>query len=445
MDSGVEALYDVGVSYIEESSDGSNPQQTQAVCKVLLSFLQKQIPLENAIRESQRIIGSSSAIERINEIISLPEEPMPSISPQTPQQVENSSQNRQKSRQWTQSEDQRLLSGIYKFGLESWNPIANFVGNGRTRSQCSQRWTRGLNPKISKSAWNAEEEAKLIQLVHQLGDKSWTKIASEIGNRSDVQCRYRYQQLRKERNNQLSPPIYDQKSKKSNVGLGGLHPLSVSDVDPQSMMQSSIPSSAQLSATMSLNSQAFQQIIQQASQQQKNDNSLSHMQNFTNSMQNLLMPQNMQQSQIMQMMQMIPPPPPPQQQPSAHKKNVPQSQQLPQPHMYQQMLPRQGKIKKQRSSKNSKGVASSKPAPSSQMQQTNQPIVTPIPSQVPVASPVPSQLPIAPPQPIQPQYSHELTEAKANHETFSNADFDFYSSDVSVTFPIPNAVWFSEV
>jgi hypothetical protein len=58
-----------------------------------------------------------------------------------------------------------------------------------------QRWSRGLNPSISKSPWSAEEDAKLLTLVTKLGTKSWTRIASDLGKRCDVQCRYRFKQL----------------------------------------------------------------------------------------------------------------------------------------------------------------------------------------------------------------------------------------------------------
>jgi hypothetical protein len=49
-----------------------------------------------------------------------------------------------------------------------------------------------IDPKIDKSNWSEEEEQKLIRLVSEHGDKSWTRIAAEMGSRSDVQCRFRY-------------------------------------------------------------------------------------------------------------------------------------------------------------------------------------------------------------------------------------------------------------
>lgn len=104
---------------------------------------------------------------------------------------------RKKSRQWTSEEDQRLIDAMNSKGSDSWSQIAKIVGNGRTQAQCSQRWHRVLDPKISKLNWSKEEEEKLINLVGSFGTKAWTKIASKMGNRSDVQCRFRYKFLLK--------------------------------------------------------------------------------------------------------------------------------------------------------------------------------------------------------------------------------------------------------
>lgn len=105
---------------------------------------------------------------------------------------------RRKTRTWTGYEDQRLVAGIFRFGFDSWIRVANFVGGGRTRAQCAQRWTRGLNPKICKKGWSPEEDQQLLNYVRVYGNKSWAKIANLLGNRSDVQCRYHYLQLTNE-------------------------------------------------------------------------------------------------------------------------------------------------------------------------------------------------------------------------------------------------------
>ena len=104
-------------------------------------------------------------------------------------------EGRRKCHSWTHEEDIRLANAVNKYGTDNWTVIASQVGNGRTRAQCSQRWLRGLNPTISKVSWTQDEDQILIDTVRKLGAKSWAKIAAVLGNRCDVQCRYRYKQL----------------------------------------------------------------------------------------------------------------------------------------------------------------------------------------------------------------------------------------------------------
>lgn len=104
-----------------------------------------------------------------------------------------------KTRPWSLKEDNRLLGAIMRYGLDNWSKVSKFVGNNRTRGQCSQRWSRGLNPSISRFEWSPQEDSTLLNYVQIHGNKKWSKISSLIGNRSDVQCRYRYKQLIKKR------------------------------------------------------------------------------------------------------------------------------------------------------------------------------------------------------------------------------------------------------
>ncbi|OHS98645.1 Myb-like DNA-binding domain containing protein [Tritrichomonas foetus] len=111
---------------------------------------------------------------------------------------------RKKSKSWTRNEDDRLLAGILRWGTENnWNEIAIFVGNNRTRAQCMQRWSRGLHPHISRLQWTEEEDRKLKENVRLFGEKSWKHISVLHGNRSDIQCRYRYNQLKEIENRRL--------------------------------------------------------------------------------------------------------------------------------------------------------------------------------------------------------------------------------------------------
>jgi hypothetical protein len=48
-----------------------------------------------------------------------------------------------------------------------------------------------------KATWTAEQDEQLLMLVALYGEKCWTRVAMGIGNRCDVQCRYRYNVLKK--------------------------------------------------------------------------------------------------------------------------------------------------------------------------------------------------------------------------------------------------------
>jgi hypothetical protein len=137
---------------------------------------------------------SESPLCHLARIRSLPETSLP-IHPSRSNDRSSRLLLRQRSQPWTTIEDDRLLCAIARFGFENWRSVAAFVGAGRTRSQCSQRWIRGLDPRIQKTTWNPEDESRLCTLVDMYGMKNWAKIASIIGTRSDVQCRYRYLQM----------------------------------------------------------------------------------------------------------------------------------------------------------------------------------------------------------------------------------------------------------
>ncbi|KAK8890574.1 hypothetical protein M9Y10_035351 [Tritrichomonas musculus] len=196
MSNSIRALVNVAMTFFPPNIANSNSDASITLQRAIEQFLQNHITYDQTCAISQKIAGTSQPIERLNKILDTSPEPIP-----VPDELRNRGfhENRRKTRAWSQYEDQRLLAGIYRNGIENWTSISKFVGNARTRSQCSQRWYRGLDPSICKEPWTKEEEQKLLDLIQANGDKSWTKIASKMGNRSDVQCRYKYRQLQKER------------------------------------------------------------------------------------------------------------------------------------------------------------------------------------------------------------------------------------------------------
>jgi hypothetical protein len=179
--------------YVCELKNDTPSSGRQAAREVLCRLLKERISAEEALMLVQQHLGTDQPVRKVLAILAVSPEPIPA-SDEGPAEL---CASRHKARNWTEYEDQRLIAGIRKHGLDSWNLVSAFVGNGRTRSQCSQRWNRGLNPSIYKGPWTDREEAELVRLVGRYGEKSWKRISSEIGNRSDVQCRYHFQQMQK--------------------------------------------------------------------------------------------------------------------------------------------------------------------------------------------------------------------------------------------------------
>lgn len=190
----IKAIIDLMISHFQGCISSKSHQALDSVAVALQSYLTEKMSFNDLSQTVFNLVGNCRPLEHLKAVVDTGPDPIP-----CPDDIATSEGGaRRRNRTWTPYEDQRLLAGILKNGIENWTPISKFVGNGRTRSQCSQRWYRGLNPKISKEQWSQEEEAKLMKLVEELGTGSWTKIAAKMGNRSDVQCRYRYKQLSKE-------------------------------------------------------------------------------------------------------------------------------------------------------------------------------------------------------------------------------------------------------
>ena len=189
-------LTDVSKFCISKTNPEVVGSQRDHAATVLANYMANQISFEECYRAVSDIIGDGSSASYVKHLIDLSYFPKLSKMNGRKKQfnsfnIKNSTtktnkrdrknphgSSRSTAHNWSAAEDDRLLSGIIKFGLFSWQEVAKFVGCGRTKAQCSQRWSRGLDPSIYKGPWTEKDDAKLLNLVDQYGDRSWKKIAS---------------------------------------------------------------------------------------------------------------------------------------------------------------------------------------------------------------------------------------------------------------------------
>ena len=196
----INAITEISIGHFTEELQNKPPEVHAMLSSYIRSYITGMVQFPVLEMNVQQLVGNAAPLKEIREIMEIEKEPIP----ETPESKDSEDSSdihnkRKKSHPWSHYEDQRLIAGIMKHGIENWTSISRFVGNGRTRSQCSQRWMRGLDPKISKAQWSQQEEDLLLHLIQIHGNKAWTTISSQMRNRSDVQCRYKYKQLIKEK------------------------------------------------------------------------------------------------------------------------------------------------------------------------------------------------------------------------------------------------------
>nr|GLL17457.1 uncharacterized protein LOC109172334 isoform X1 [Ipomoea trifida] len=94
---------------------------------------------------------------------------------------------------WTADEDKRLKVAVMLFGPKTWRKIAQYVP-GRTHVQCRERWANSLDPSLNLNGWTEEEDFKLESAIQEHG-YSWSKVAACVAPRTDNQCRRRWKAL----------------------------------------------------------------------------------------------------------------------------------------------------------------------------------------------------------------------------------------------------------
>jgi hypothetical protein len=163
------------------SAASRDDRDAGAVAQILFSFAHEQMSFNEAAARLDALIGTQESDKKLKSFLENQLSAATRIKPGM----------RRAALRWSPADDAKLIAAVQLHGTDNWARVAQAVG-GRTRAQCSQRWNRGLDPKLNKENWCEEEERKLIDVVGIHGTKAWIKVAAEMGNRSDVQCRFRY-------------------------------------------------------------------------------------------------------------------------------------------------------------------------------------------------------------------------------------------------------------
>ncbi|KAJ9147607.1 hypothetical protein P3X46_029745 [Hevea brasiliensis] len=84
---------------------------------------------------------------------------------------------------WKPAEDTKLKELVALYGPQNWNLIAEKL-KGRSGKSCRLRWFNQLDPRINRSAFSEEEEARLMT-AHRIYGNKWALIARLFPGRTD--------------------------------------------------------------------------------------------------------------------------------------------------------------------------------------------------------------------------------------------------------------------
>jgi hypothetical protein len=91
---------------------------------------------------------------------------------------------------WTRQEDEVILNFVQVHGCKTWTKLAKMLP-GRIGKQCRERWMNHLNPDLCRDQWTDEEDARLINLHQEFGNK-WSRIAEHMPGRADNMIKNRW-------------------------------------------------------------------------------------------------------------------------------------------------------------------------------------------------------------------------------------------------------------
>jgi hypothetical protein len=96
---------------------------------------------------------------------------------------------------FTAEEDAALSEIVLAHPEMPWAEVAGRLP-GRSARQCRERWNNYVNPEVSSVQWSAEEDARLLESVRELGNV-WARHTRSFPGRSRNALLNRYRKLQK--------------------------------------------------------------------------------------------------------------------------------------------------------------------------------------------------------------------------------------------------------